>query len=52
MQENHFIFAADCRVFENDIGVFSAYGSCNSAGVSLLVGRCLDDDADIFFAGD
>ena len=52
VQETHFISAADCRVMEGDFNVFSAYGSCNSAGVSLLVGRSLDTDVDIVFAGD
>ncbi len=32
--------------------VFSAYGSRTSAGVSLLVGRSLDADVDVVFAGD
>ena len=53
VQETHFICAADCRVLENDLVVFfSAYGSCSSAGVSLLVGRSLDSDVNIVFAGD
>ena len=34
---------------ENNFDVFSAYGSRNSVGVSLLVGRSLDADV---FAGD
>ena len=44
--------ASDCRVLENDFNVFSVYGSSSSAGVSLLVGRSLDADADVVFAGD
>ena len=39
VQETHFICAADYRVLGNDFNVFPAYGSCSSAGVSLLVGR-------------
>ena len=50
VQETHFICAADCRVLKND--VFSAYGSRNSAGVSLLVGCSLDADVNVVFAGD
>ena len=48
MQETHFICAADPRVLGNDFNVFSAYGSRSSAGVSLLVGRSLDADVDVF----
>ena len=47
VQETHIICNADCRVLENDFNVFSAYGS----RVSLLFGRSLDADVDIF-AGD
>ncbi len=39
-------------VLESDLNVFSAYGSGTSAGVSLLVGRSLDADVDVVFAGD
>ncbi len=35
-----------------DFNVFSAYGSRTSVGVSLLVGRSLDADVDVVFAGD
>ena len=52
VQETHFICAADSRVLENDFNVFSAYGSRSSTGVSLLVGRSLDADVDVVFAGD
>ena len=52
VQETHFTCDADCRVLENDFNVFSAYGSRVSAGVSLLVGRSLDADIDVVFAGD
>ena len=52
VQETHFICAADCRVLENDLNVFSAYGSRSSAGVSRLVGRSLDANVDVVFAGD
>ena len=48
VQETHFTCDADCRVLENDFDVFSAYGSCISAGVSLLVGHSLDADVDVF----
>ena len=40
------------RVLESDFNVFSAYGSRTSVGVSLLVGRSLDADVDVVFAGD
>ena len=52
VQETHFTCDADCRVLVNDFNVFSAYGSRASAGVSLLVGRSLDADVDVVFAGD
>ena len=52
MQETHFTCDADCRELENKFNVFSAYGSCVSAGVFLLVGRSLDADVDVVFAGD
>ena len=52
VQETHFTCDADCRVLENDFSVFSAYGSRVSTGVSLLVGRSLDADVDVVFAGD
>ena len=48
VQETHFIYAADCRVLENDFGVFSAYGSRSNAGVSLLVECSLDADVSVF----
>ena len=52
VQETHFICGADCRVLESDFDVFSAYSSRTSAWVSLLVGRSLDADVDVVFAGD
>ena len=52
VQETHFIGAADCRVLEKDFAVFSAYGCRNSAGVFLQVGRRLDADVNVYFAGD
>ena len=52
VHETHFTCGADCRVLESDFNVFSAYGSRTSVGVSLLVGRSLDADVDVFFAGD
>ena len=52
VQETHFTCGADCRVLEKDFNVFSAYGSRASAGVSLLVGRSLDANVDVVFAGD
>ena len=48
-QETHLICAVDSRVLENDFNVFSAYGSCSSAGVSLLVGGSLGADVDAVF---
>ena len=52
VQETHFTCGADCHVLESDFNVFSAYGSRTSVGVSLLVGRRLDADVDVVFAGD
>ena len=52
VQETHFTCSVDCRVLEGDFNVFTAYGSCISAGVSLLVRRSLDTDVDVVFAGD
>ena len=52
VQETHFTCSTDCRVLESDFNIFSAYGSRTSAGVSLLVGRSLDADVDVVFAGD
>ena len=52
VQETHFTCGADCRVLESDFNVYSAYGSRTSVGVSLLVGRSLDADVDVVFAGD
>ena len=52
VQETHFTCGADFRVLESDFNVFSAYGSCTSAGVSLLVGPSLDADVDVAFASD
>ena len=52
VQETRFISGADCRVPESDFNVFSAYSSRTSIGVSLLVGRRLDADVDVIFAGD
>ena len=52
VQETHFTCGADCRTLESDFNVFSAYGSRTSIGVSLLVGRNLDADVDVVFAGD
>ena len=52
MQKTHFTCGADCRVLESDFNVFSAYGSCASARVSLLDGRSLGADVDVIFAGD
>ena len=46
------LFAQLTRVLKNDFVVFSAYGSCGSAGVSLLVGRSLDVKVNLVFAGD
>ena len=52
VQETLSICDADCRGLEDDFNVFSAYGSRSSVGVSLLVGRSLDADVDVDFAGD
>ena len=52
VQETHFTCSADCRVLESNFTVFSAYDSCTSAGVFLLVGHSLDADVDVVFAGD
>ena len=52
VQETHFTCGADSRVLESDFNVFSAYGSRTSVGVSLIVGRSLDADVDVVFAGD
>ena len=52
VQETHLIFAADCRVLEKDFAVFLAYGSRNSTGVTLLVGRSLDADVKVVLAAD
>ena len=52
VQETHFICDADCWVLERDFVVFSAYGRCSGAGVSLLVGCSLNADVNIVFAGD
>ena len=52
VQETHLTCGAYCRVLESDFNVFSAYSSRTSAGVSLLVGRSLDADVDVVFAGD
>ena len=52
VQERHFICATDCRLLENDLKVFSAYGCRSSIGVYLLVGRSLDADVDVVFACD
>ena len=52
VQETHCICDADCRVLESDFNVFSAYGSRTSVGVSFLVGRSLNADVDVVFAGD
>ena len=39
-------------MLESDFNVFSAYDSRIRTGVSLLVGRSLDADVDVVFAGD
>ena len=51
-QETHFTCGADCRVLEGDFNVFLAYDSRARVGVFLLVGRSLDADVDVVFAGD
>ena len=44
--------AADCRPLEDDFAVFSAFGSRCGAGVSQLVGRSLNANVNVVFAGD
>ena len=39
-------------MLENDFEVFSAYGSCCSTGISLLIGRSLNAIVDLVFADD
>ena len=39
-------------MLEKDFVVLSAYGSCDSAGVSQLIGHSLDADVNVVFAGD
>ena len=45
-------YVEDCRVLEDDFVVFSAFGSCWSAGVSRLAGRCLNAIISLVFADD
>ena len=52
MQETNFICTEDCRVLEGDFVVFSAFGSRCGAGISLLVGRSLNANVNLVFAGD
>ena len=52
VQETHFICAVNCQVLENDFAIFSAYGSCSSTRVTLLVGRSFDADVNAVSAGD
>ena len=52
VQETNFTCGADSRVLEGNFNVFSAYSSRTSVGVSLLVGRSLDANVDVVFAGD
>ena len=47
VQETHFTCATDCRVLEEGYIVHSA---CGGVGVSLLVGRGLDADVNLFLA--
>ena len=50
VQETHFISATDSR--RGTLSFFSAYGSRCSAGVSSLIGRSLDANVNIVFAGE
>ena len=52
VQETHFTCAMDCRVVEDDYVVLSAFGNCNSVGVSLLIGRSLNTDVNLVLADD
>ena len=47
-EEIHFTFAADCRVLEDDLVVFSVYGSRSSVEVSLLIRCNLNTDVNLF----
>ena len=51
VQETHFTCGADYRMLGSDFNVFSAYGSRTSVA-TLLLGRTLDADVDVVFAGD
>ena len=52
MQEIYFICATDARVLENDFVDLSTLGGRCSTGFSLLIGRSLNEDIDLVFAGD
>ena len=52
VQETHFTCKMDCRVLEKDFVVYSAFGSCLSAGFSLLVACSLDAIVNVVFVSD
>ena len=52
VQGTHFTCTENCRVLGDDFVVFPAFGSHCSAGVSLLVGRCLNAIVSLVFADD
>ena len=52
VQETHFTRTADFRVLEDDYVVPSAYDSCSSVVVSLLIGRGLNADVNLVLADD
>ena len=51
-QEIHFTCTVYCRVMENDYVVLSAYDSCSSIGVTLLIGHSLNADVNLLLADD
>ena len=52
VQETHTICTVDCQVLENDYVVLSAYGSCSSVGVSLLIEHSLNANVNLVLADD
>ena len=52
VQETHFTCAGDYRVLRDDFEVFSAFGSCCIAGISLLVGCSFNAIVNLVFASD
>ena len=52
VQETHFTSVEYSQVLEGNFVVFSAFGSCFSAGVSLLIGCSLNAIVNLIFADD